>query len=107
MKRKPLPAPRNPFVASAKFKKAGAHKKGGKSLRRNKKMELQRESGRVTDRVADRTGPLTRQRTGSNPSAPTRNSYAWRTTRCPKSAVVITAGAVAIRMSSSFSNRFQ
>lgn len=35
--RKPS-APRNPFVAAAKFKKAGAHTKPHKALRRQKKV---------------------------------------------------------------------
>jgi hypothetical protein len=70
-------------------------------LRRAGKMELRRESGRV----ADSNGHLTEQRKSSNPSAPSRNSYTWRMTRCPKSAAVTTAGAVAIRMGSSISNR--
>lgn len=34
-------APRNPFVAVAKLKKAGAHGKSKKALRRAEKMELQ------------------------------------------------------------------
>lgn len=66
MKRK-MTAPRNPFVAAAKFKKAGAHGKTTKALRRTEKMELERGSGRV----ATGTWLLTRQRTGSNPSVPT------------------------------------
>lgn len=44
MKRKML-APRNPFVAAAKFKKAGAHGKSKKALRRAEKMELQSGHG--------------------------------------------------------------
>lgn len=40
MKRK-MSAPRNPFVAVAMFKKAGAHGKSSKALRRAEKMELQ------------------------------------------------------------------
>src|ERR1019366_9452100 len=54
MKRKSM-APRNPFVAAAKFRKAGAHGKTGKASRRADKMELrdvaQRQSIRLlTDR---------------------------------------------------------
>ena len=41
MKRKPQ-APRNPFVAAARFKKAGAHKKPYKAVRRQAKLVLQR-----------------------------------------------------------------
>jgi len=37
MKRKPA-APRNPFVVAAKFRKAGAHKKSNKALRRQEKV---------------------------------------------------------------------
>lgn len=84
MKLKKLPAPRNPFVAPAKFRKAGAHQKSLKSLRRAAKMQLQRESGRV----AEGTWLLTRRRTGSNPSAPTTNSYAWPLTPLPVQDVI-------------------
>lgn len=79
MKRKQLPAPRNPFVAPAKFRKAGPHQKSLKSLRRAAKMQLQREPGRVDEG----TWLLTRRRTGSNPSVPTTNSYAWPLTPRP------------------------
>lgn len=41
MKRKPL-APRNPFVAVAIVKKAGAHSKTNKARRRVEKMKLKR-----------------------------------------------------------------
>ena len=41
-KKLPHPAPRNPLVAAAKFRKAGAHGKGAKALRRNEKMEVGR-----------------------------------------------------------------
>lgn len=43
----PKLAPRNPLVAVAKFKKAGAHDMSRKACRRAEKMELQRESGGV------------------------------------------------------------
>jgi hypothetical protein len=46
MKRK-IPAQRNPFVAVAKFKKAGAHGKSKKALRRAEKKELQGKVGVV------------------------------------------------------------
>lgn len=35
-------APRNPYVAAAKFRKAGSHAKDKKALRREQKMEIQR-----------------------------------------------------------------
>lgn len=41
MKRKPT-APRNPLVAAAKFRRAGAHDRSVKALRRAAKMELQK-----------------------------------------------------------------
>ena len=41
MKRK-LRAPRNPFVAAARFKKAGAHKKPYKAVRRQEKIAVHR-----------------------------------------------------------------
>lgn len=47
MKRK-IPAPRNPFVAAAKFKKAGAHRKTEKALRRQDHVNTQCESSLVT-----------------------------------------------------------
>ncbi len=37
---KPIIKPRNPFVALAKFRKAGAHEKPAKSLRREEKQTL-------------------------------------------------------------------
>ena len=37
---KPKIKPRNPFVALAKFRKAGFHEKPGKSLRRQEKQTL-------------------------------------------------------------------
>lgn len=47
MKRKPMLAPRNPLVVAAKFRKAGAHEKSTKALRREQKMNDQREVCRV------------------------------------------------------------
>lgn len=41
MKRKPT-APRNPLVAVAKFRRAGAHGKSVKALRRAAKTDLQK-----------------------------------------------------------------
>ena len=38
MKRK-MSAPRNPFVAAAMFKKAGAHRKPAKAMRRQDKID--------------------------------------------------------------------
>lgn len=40
-----MPAPRNPFVAAAKFKKAGAHATTEKAKRRAAKSEVQKEWG--------------------------------------------------------------
>jgi hypothetical protein len=39
-KRSPVHAPRNPLVAAAKFRKAGAHGKSEKALRREEKVRL-------------------------------------------------------------------
>jgi hypothetical protein len=47
MKRKIRLAPRNPFVVPAKRRKAGAHGKTKKALRRAGNMEVQRDVGRV------------------------------------------------------------
>ena len=44
MKRKPV-LPRNPYVAAAKFKKAGAHGKSEKALRRAATVQTHREYG--------------------------------------------------------------
>ena len=41
-KKRPNPAPRNPLVAAAKFRKAGAHCKSEKALRREEKMMLKK-----------------------------------------------------------------
>lgn len=41
---KPKIKPRNPFVALAKFRKAGAHAKPAKSLRRHEKQALAKEA---------------------------------------------------------------
>lgn len=49
MKRKPT-APRNPFVAAAKFRKAGAHGKTGKASRRADKMALRDVAQRQSNR---------------------------------------------------------
>lgn len=54
MKRKML-APRNPFVAVAKMKKAGAHGKSIKARRRAEKMELRGCSSRVEHPAFNRT----------------------------------------------------
>lgn len=51
MKRKRM-APRNPFVAAAKFRKAGKHDKAEKALRRAARMEVQRGFGRVARQQA-------------------------------------------------------
>ena len=76
MKRKRL-APRNPLVAVAKFKKAGAHGKSEKALRRAAKTELQREHG-----VKAAQHPFKVPGLGSSPSAPTSmKSVSMRTSK--------------------------
>jgi hypothetical protein len=44
---KPKIKPRNPFVALAKFRKAGVHTKPAKSLRRHEKQALAKEGFEV------------------------------------------------------------
>ena len=66
-KRKQKLSPRNPFVAAAHLRSAGAHGKTEKAKRRNEKMELQRASGRVTRQPA-----FNRYQVGQNPAAPTK-----------------------------------
>lgn len=68
MKRK-LPAPRNPFVAVAMFKKAGTHVKPHKAIRRTQEVNLKREYG-----VAVAQHPFKVPGPGSNPGAPTKTS---------------------------------
>lgn len=68
MKRK-IRAPRNPFVVAAKFKKAGAHGKAEKALRRATKMEFQREYG-----VKAAQHPFKVPGLGSTPSTPTSST---------------------------------
>lgn len=41
-KKLPNPAPRNPLVAEALFRKAGAHGKSEKAMRRKEKMKLRK-----------------------------------------------------------------
>lgn len=65
MKRKSM-ALRNPFVAAARFKKAGAHGKTHQAMRRAERMELQREYG-----VTAAQHPFKVPGLGSSPSAPT------------------------------------
>lgn len=64
MKRK-RSAPRNPLVAAAKFRTAGAHGWSEKSLRRAAKMALQREYG-----VKAAQHPFKVPGLDSSPSAP-------------------------------------
>lgn len=47
MKRKPRLAPRNPLATLASHRKAGAHGKSGKALRRLERVQLERETGVV------------------------------------------------------------
>lgn len=68
MKRKPT-APRNPLVAAAKFKKAGAHGKTEKALRRAARIELKRECGVMAAQY-----PFKVPGSGSNPGAPTSST---------------------------------
>lgn len=70
MKRKPA-APRNPYVAVARFMKAGKHAKSAKALRRAAKMEL---SGCSSDGSSNRllTG---RSRVRCSPPGPVQNIY--------------------------------
>lgn len=65
MKRKAM-APRNPLVAAAKFRKAGAHGRAEKALRRAAKVAVQREYG-----VMAAHHPFKVKGLGSSPSAPT------------------------------------
>ena len=69
MKRKlKIPAARNPFVALALKRKAGAHRKTGKAIRRAEKVDIQRGC----NSVGQSTWLLTRESFGSNPTALTR-----------------------------------
>ena len=65
MKRKTV-APRNPYVAAAKFRKAGVHAKTEKALRRAARIEVQRECGVMAAQY-----PFKVSGSGSNPDAPT------------------------------------
>jgi hypothetical protein len=57
---KPKIKPRNPFVAHAKFRKAGAHTKPAKSLRRHEKQALAKAAKQSPEschnRVAHQSG---------------------------------------------------
>ena len=59
--------PRNPFVAAIRMKKGGAHGKSTKAVRRQEKIETQRDLGRVVLG----SGLLPRTRMSSNLSGPT------------------------------------
>lgn len=76
MKRKSM-APRNPFVAVAKFMKGGAHGKTEKALRRASRMELLREYG-----VKAAQHPFKVPGLGSSPSAPTSSTTKTHPYRC-------------------------
>lgn len=65
MHRKPKLAPRNPFVASSLFRKAGTHDKPHKATRRADKMDLRRVAQLAEQRA------FTPEVLGSTPSAPT------------------------------------
>lgn len=66
MGRKRPALPRNPLVAKAMFRKAGAHDKTRKAKRRGEKVMWQRECG-----VAVAQQAFTLPGSGSNPGAPT------------------------------------
>lgn len=73
MKQKPT-VPRNPWVVAAKFRKAGAHAKPEKALRRAAKMELLQECGVIAAQQA-----FKRTNSGSNPGwqwRPNEKAYA-------------------------------
>ena len=72
MKHKMKLAPRNQFVAPAKFRKAGAHGKSAKATRRADKIQLQREYG-----VTAAQHPFKVPGQGSSPCAPTMTPFAW------------------------------
>ncbi len=59
---KPKIKPRNPFVAFAKFRKAGAHTKPAKSLRRHEKQALAKAAKRSPEschnRIAQQFGSV-------------------------------------------------
>lgn len=72
MKRKPI-KPRNPLVAATMFRKAGAHGKAYKAVRRKNKADLQREAGVV---AAHRT--FTPGQDGFESLASHQATNAWR-----------------------------
>ena len=78
MKHKVKLAPRNQFVAPAKFRKAGAHGKSAKATRRADKITLQREYG-----VTAAQHPFKVPGQGSSPCAPTITPFAWPLTQWP------------------------
>lgn len=53
-KQKRLPKERNPFMASALFRKAGAHDKTNKAKRRNEKQNLMKTLGDKLDNALTR-----------------------------------------------------
>jgi hypothetical protein len=59
---KPKIKPRNPFVALAKFRKAGAHTKPAKSLRRHEKQTLAKAAKQSSEschnRIAQQFGSV-------------------------------------------------
>ncbi len=52
--KQPMPSPRNPFVVIAKFRKAGAHRKTHKALRRQAKVEVRRNDGAAVEKELGR-----------------------------------------------------
>lgn len=83
MKRK-MSAPRNPFVAVARFKKAGAHGKSSKALRRAEKMELRGCSSRVEHPAFNRTESVQ-----SAPPLPAPSKVHFSSAICLKLASVV------------------
>lgn len=76
MKRKPI-KPRNPLVAATMFRKAGAHGKAYKAVRRKNKADLQREAGVV---AAHRT--FNPGQDGFESLASHQTTNAWRLFGC-------------------------
>lgn len=71
MKPKRLLVPRNPFLAPALFRLAGAHGKTMKAQRRAAKMETERRVAQLVEHPA-----FNRDGESSNLSAPTKTSFA-------------------------------
>lgn len=68
MSKRKSPAPRNPFVAAARERKAGRHGKTEKALRRAARMEMQAKG--FVAQLAEQ-GAFTSEVVGSNPTGST------------------------------------